>query len=83
MIEGINVFHKVRLGEVGIDNVQNLAEANVIGLLLKTPFNPSQLIDWIAQAKLYLYFKDDKKNFVESVLEQSLIFAIHMEAKNT
>jgi hypothetical protein len=61
MIEGINVFHKVRLGEVGIDNVQNLAEANVIGLLLKMPFNPSQLIDWIAQAKLYLYFKDDIK----------------------
>ncbi|MGY6275012.1 hypothetical protein [Methylomonas sp. MgM2] len=59
MIEGINIFHKVRLGEVGIDNAQNLAEANVIELLLKTPFNPNQLIDWIAQAKLYLYIKSD------------------------
>lgn len=59
MIEGINLFHKVRLGEVGIDNAQNLAEANVIELFLKTPFNPNQLIDWIAQAKLYLCFKSD------------------------
>jgi len=59
MIEGINIFHKVRLGEVGIDNAQNLAEANVIELLLKTPFNPNQLIDWIAQARLYIYFKEN------------------------
>lgn len=59
MIEGINVFHKLRLGEVGIDNAQNLAESNLIELILKTPFNPSQLIDWIAQAKLYVYFKDN------------------------
>jgi len=44
MIEGINVFHKLRLGEVGIDNAQNLAESNLIELILKTPFNPSQLI---------------------------------------
>lgn len=59
MIEGINAFHRVRLSEVGIDNAQNLAEANIIELLLKTPFNPCQLIDWIAQAKLYVYFKSD------------------------
>ena len=37
MIEGINTFHKVRLGEVAIDNSQNLAEANLIELLLRTP----------------------------------------------
>lgn len=59
MIEGINAFHKVRLDEAGIDNAQNLAEANVIELLLKTPFNVSQLIDWIGQAKLYVAVKAD------------------------
>ena len=58
-IEGINGFHAVRLGEVGVDNAQNLAEANLLELLLKTPFNAAQLIDWIAQAKLYAYFKAD------------------------
>jgi hypothetical protein len=59
MIEGMNSFHATRLGEVGIDNAQNLAEANLLDLLLRTPFNPAQLIDWIAQAKLYTYFKAD------------------------
>ena len=59
MIEGMNGFHAVRLGEVGIDNAQNLAEANILELLLKTPFNAAQLIDWIAQAKLYTYVKAD------------------------
>lgn len=59
MIEGLNRHHAVRLGEVGIDNGQNLAEADLVELILKTPFNPSQLIDWIAQARLYVYVKDD------------------------
>jgi hypothetical protein len=59
MIEGLNRYHAVRLGEVGIDNAQNQAEANVIELILKTPFNPNQLIDWIAQARLFVYVKDD------------------------
>ncbi len=58
MIEGMNLFHRVRLAEVGIDNAQNLAEANLEELILKTPFNPGLLLDWIAQAKLYVVFKD-------------------------
>jgi hypothetical protein len=59
MIEGINTFHKARLGEVAIDNSQNLAEANLIELLLRTPFPANQVIDWIAQAKLHVFVKDD------------------------
>jgi hypothetical protein len=58
MIEGMNLFHRVRLSEVGIDNTQNLAEANLEELIRKTCFNPRLLLDWIAQAKLYLIVKD-------------------------
>jgi hypothetical protein len=58
MIEGMNLFNKVRLAEVGIDNAQNLAEGNLEELILKTPFNPGLLLDWIVQAKLYVIFKD-------------------------
>ena len=58
MIEGITLFSRVRLAEVGIDNAQNLAEANIRELILKTPFNPLLLLDWIAQAKLYVTVKD-------------------------
>ena len=59
MIEGMNLMHKVRLSEVGIDNAQNLAMANLPELLLRTPFNLKKVIDWVGQAKLYIYFKDD------------------------
>jgi hypothetical protein len=59
MIEGISIYHKMRLTEIGIDNAQNLAAANLVDLMLKTPFKSSELIDWIGQAKLYLYFKND------------------------
>jgi hypothetical protein len=57
MIQGAGIFQRLRLAEVGIDNAQNLAAANLIELLLRTPFNPRQLIDWIVQAKLYIHFK--------------------------
>ncbi len=56
-LEGFSLFHKVRMAEEGVDNIQNLAEANLTKLLLRTPFAPRQLIDWVAQAKLFLYFR--------------------------
>jgi hypothetical protein len=59
MIEGIHAFEKLRLGEVGIDNAQNLGKAHFLELVIRTPFNPREVIDWIGQARLYLFFKDD------------------------
>jgi|SRR5215813_284882 len=59
MVEGISPFHQARLNEVGVDNAQNLAEANLVELIVRTPFKPPVLIDWIAQAKLYVTFKAD------------------------
>jgi hypothetical protein len=47
MIEGIDVFDRARLGEIGIQNAQNLACANFILLAVRTSFGPLQLIDWI------------------------------------
>jgi hypothetical protein len=58
MIEGIDSFHKARLSELGIDNVQNLAHASLVELIIKTPFTPRILVDWMAQAKLCQEFKE-------------------------
>lgn len=65
MIEGISYFHKIRLTELGIDNAQNLAEANFLDLVVKTSFPPNQLLDWISQAELYMRFKDNIKKLRE------------------
>lgn len=58
-IEGISSLHRERLWEEGIDNAQNLAQSSVIQLLLKTPFEARQILDWIGQAKLLTYMKED------------------------
>ena len=75
MIEGITVFQRVRLAEVGIDNAQNLAEADFAELLVRTPFRPEILIDWIAQAKLYVLFKSD----IHNLRKCSIRNVLHLE----
>ena len=58
-LEGMNSFHVVRLGEIGIDNSQNLADSTLDDLVLKTPYGVNTLIDWVGQAKLHTRFRDD------------------------
>ena len=62
-IEGISMQHKERLEEIGIDNAQNLATASLTQLLIETPFEARQLLDWIGQAKLLCYVKGDIDKF--------------------
>jgi hypothetical protein len=59
MIEGIHTYDRARLVELGIVDAQNLANGNFIELVVRTAFNPAQIIDWIGQARLYVYFKDE------------------------
>lgn len=58
-IEGISLQHKERLEEIGVDNAQNLATASLTNLLIETPFNARMIIDWIGQAKLLCYAKEN------------------------
>ncbi|MEM1319175.1 MAG: hypothetical protein AAGG75_02905 [Bacteroidota bacterium] len=58
-LEGISMQHKERLEEIGIDNAQNLATSSLTQLCVETPFEARMLLDWIGQAKLLCYFKDD------------------------
>jgi hypothetical protein len=71
MIEGVTLFSRVRLSEVGIDNAQNLAEANFLELILRTPFNPLLMLDWISQAKLYLVVKDGMEGLRKACIRNS------------
>ncbi len=59
MIEGLNRFHEVRLSEAGIDNAQNLANADLTELGLSTPYPLEQVLDWIDQARIYVHLRDD------------------------
>ncbi len=54
MIKGINIWKEYRLEEEGIENVQNLATADVTELTVRTHYNFRTLIDWIDQALLLI-----------------------------
>jgi hypothetical protein len=45
MIEGITLPYKSGLKEVGIDNAQELAEANLVEAAVWTPFKPPVLVE--------------------------------------
>jgi len=54
-LDGINVYHRARLQDEGIDNVENLAHADLVDLVLQTRFPLPTLVDWVDQAILYLH----------------------------
>lgn len=54
-IQGLNLFHQTRLVEEGIDNVQNLAVSDVIGLIVNTRLGFMRILDWVDQAILITY----------------------------
>ncbi|ODG96698.1 hypothetical protein A4S05_17215 [Nostoc sp. KVJ20] len=53
-ILGINEWHQARLEELGIDDAQSLATADISKLLLTTQFDTMQVINWIDQAILHM-----------------------------
>lgn len=58
MIEGLGNYDSLRLEELGIDTCYDLATADFVPLILKTPYSARQLVDWILQAKLCACFGD-------------------------
>jgi len=61
MIEGITMYDRVRLQELGIDSCYDMANTDYIPYLFKSPYSPRILINWILQAKLCVYFGEHVK----------------------
>jgi hypothetical protein len=51
-IDGLTVWHEARLEEEDIENVQNMATADVVDLLVNTRLPAGRIVDWIDQAIL-------------------------------
>jgi hypothetical protein len=58
MIEGLTRDKIDHLNEVGIDNAQVLAEQNPFMIWPRLPYSLTLIIDWIAQAQLYLFAQE-------------------------
>jgi hypothetical protein len=53
IMDGIDIWHEGRLAEEDITDVQNLAAANLVALIVNTRYSADRLIDWVDQAVLY------------------------------
>jgi hypothetical protein len=74
MVKGINLWKAYRLEEEGIENVQNLATADVTELTIRTHYNFRTLIDWIDQALLLVRLTSTQaKTLTEQVTAISAI----------
>jgi hypothetical protein len=52
-LDGLTVWHEARLEEEDIENVPNMATADLVELMLHTRFPPDRIVDWVDQAILY------------------------------
>jgi hypothetical protein len=66
-IEGLSIWHQGRLKQEGIENVQNLATADVPALVVGTPFPVNQIVDWVDQAILLTYASQEQFEILEKV----------------
>jgi hypothetical protein len=64
MLQGMLDSESARLMELNIDNCQKLACENAILIWLRTPYNLDVIVDWIAQAQLFLLFEP---NYLENL----------------
>ena len=51
-IDGLDIWTETRLIEIGIEDVQHLASANIVDILLGTHIRAEQIVDWMDQALL-------------------------------
>jgi hypothetical protein len=52
-LDGLTVWHEARLEEEGIENIPNMATADIVELMVQTRLPAEQIIDWVDQAILY------------------------------
>jgi len=58
ILEDVTIWDEGRLYLEGVQNVHSLATADLVRIVLNTPFDPQQLVDWVDQAILFIHAKD-------------------------
>ena len=65
-LDGLNIWYESRLLEEGIEDMQNLATANLVDLMLNTRIPIERLVDWVDQSLLYLHLRTEKEEKAEN-----------------
>jgi hypothetical protein len=61
-LDGLTVWHETRLEEEDIENVQNMATADIVDLLVNTRIPATRIVDWVDQAILLTQLGPDAAN---------------------
>jgi hypothetical protein len=71
-LDGLTVWHEARLEEEDVENIPNMATADLIDLFINTRFPPDRIIDWVDQSILYTQLgpqpKEDDQAGVRAIL---------------
>jgi hypothetical protein len=74
-VDGLSVWHEARLDEEDIENVPNLATADIVELTLNTKIAPNRIIDWIDQSMLLMVLppapKEGAQTWIGTVLRDN------------
>jgi hypothetical protein len=54
-LDGLNIWYEARLLEEGVEDMQNLATADLVDVMLNTRIPVERLVDWVDQSLLYLH----------------------------
>ena len=75
-LDGLNVWYESRLLEEGIEDMQNLATADLVDVILNTRIPVDRLIDWVDQSLLYMHLGKSKRRVGESDRDKLRRFGI-------
>jgi hypothetical protein len=64
-LDGLNIWYEARLLEEGVEDMQNLATANLVDVILHTRVPVGRLIDWVDQAALYVHLDRAERGWGE------------------
>ena len=61
-LDGLTVWHEARFEEEDIENIPNMATADLVDLFINTRFPADRIIDWVDQAILYTHLGPDPRD---------------------
>ena len=76
-LDGLTVWHEARLEEEDIENVPNMASAEIVDLMISTRFPPDRIIDWVDQAVLFTYLGPDQKEDNDQKASRRELLRLH------
>lgn len=62
-LDGLNIWYESRFLEEGIEDMQNLATANLVDVMLNTRIPINRLVDWVDQSLLYLHLGEKDTDY--------------------